>query len=232
MGTARKCPCGDATGATGACLPACRHPLQARQPCRGPYRAQLPRPNGCRTPAAPSVPAAGRRCAWYRYLAVGRVARWPRAPLGALCCRPVAVSPTLPHDVPPTRPCAGSRGLLAVAGSRLIHSAACNIGSSEEDGKRGHHGVPASLPEVPRRPAPHPQQQQLSLASINDPETWGLPSSPAAQGHQEAAGYFWLGNSCRCGGRVCVCLLETRGWRCRGSSGLMFARHIMVISCW
>ncbi|KAI7842597.1 hypothetical protein COHA_003701 [Chlorella ohadii] len=98
---------------------------------------------------------------------------------------------------------AGGRGLLAALGSRLAHSAAASSstavssGGMEEEGKQAHPAVPSSLPEVPPRWRPSPQQQ-LSLASINDPEAWGLASAPAPYEQQqpgEAAGYFWLGSS-------------------------------------
>ncbi|PRW57372.1 zinc metalloprotease [Chlorella sorokiniana] len=95
----------------------------------------------------------------------------------------------------------GARGLLAAAGSRLAHSTATSsigLRGREEEGKPVHHAVPASLPEVPPRWRPAPQQQLLCLASINDPETWGLASVGPSQDHQErgeAAGFFWLGSS-------------------------------------
>lgn len=87
----------------------------------------------------------------------------------------------------------------------------------EEEGKQAHPAVPSSLPEVPPRWRPSPQQQ-LSLASINDPEAWGLASAPAPYEQQqpgEAAGYFWLGSSLRWARRAHW--LGGAGWRGHGS---------------
>ena len=148
-------------------------------------------------------------------LAVWSPSQVPPCPLAASSPPAAAALQRLP---PPTRPAppttaAGGHALLAAAGARLAHSAPASgavIRSREDEGR--HPGAPASLPEVPprRRPADGAgAQPDLSLASINDPEQWGLSSSPAQQARGEGYGHYWLGSSLRCGAGICtrVCLL-------------------------